>query len=56
MKKAIGIILLVLLIPLWVVLYLIALIGAYAHVPFNALYQPIYGLAGKPLDSKKINN
>ena len=52
MKRYIGITLLVLLIPLWIVLYVIAWFGAYAHVPFNALYQPIYKLAGKPLDTK----
>jgi uncharacterized membrane protein YjdF len=52
MKRYIGIALLILLIPLWIVLYAIAWLGEYAHVPFNALYQPIYKLAGKPLDTK----
>lgn len=50
--KYVGIIALILLIPLWIVLYAVAWIGAVAHTLFDALYQPLYDLSGKPLDKK----
>jgi hypothetical protein len=52
MKKVIGVLLLVAFVPVWIILYLIALCGIVANSLFELLYEPIYKLAGKPLDRK----
>jgi len=52
MKRIIGVLLLVAFAPMWLLLYLIALCGIVANSLFELLYEPIYKLAGLPLDRK----
>jgi hypothetical protein len=52
MKKWLWMIILIALIPFWIVLYLIGMLGMISSYLWENVYHSVYRLAGSPLDKK----